>query len=86
MFWFLQVRQEKLNERGKLAIDDPLLEDDMADPVTSPLAHSGGLAYDSAAPTAGGAARESSSVRLVWSSRPAARVDPAVQERARAAR
>ncbi len=88
-FFFFQVRQEKLNERGKLSLDDPLLEDDMADPVASPPAHSAGLAFDTTAPTAaaaGGSGRESSGVRLVWSAKSAARADPAAQQRARVAR
>jgi hypothetical protein len=85
-YCFSQVRQEKLNERGKLSLDDPLLEEDMADPVASPPAHSAGLAFDSVGPTSGGSGRESSGVRLVWSAKSAPRVDPAVQQRARAAR
>jgi hypothetical protein len=83
--FFFQVRQEKLNERGKLSLDDPLLEDEMGDPIASPTAHP---AFDSASPTAasGGSGRESSGVRLVWTAKSATRVDPAVQQRARAAR
>jgi hypothetical protein len=73
----LQVRQEKLGERCKLSQEVSLIEDELVEPVTAPDE-----------PAAGGSpGREGSSqaVRLVWSRAPA-RVDPVLQQRARAAR
>ena len=74
------MRQEKLGERSKLSQEVSLLEDELAEPSAG--------SDDQAASPVGSLAREGAptqAVRLVWA-RSTVRVDPAVQQRAKAAR